>query len=80
MTEKAPEKLSFEEAFEQLEQLVETLEAGELSLEESLATFERGQALAERCGQLLQKAELKLRELTTDESGGFKETDLELPS
>ena len=68
--------LSFEQAFEELDQLVEMLEAGENSLEDSLAMFERGQALAERCTQLLENAELRLRQLTPDESGAYEETEL----
>ena len=60
---KAPEEMRFEEAFEELTTLVGKLEAGELELEESLELFERGQALAERCGQLLEEAELTLRQL-----------------
>lgn len=73
---KPPEELSFEQAFEELDQLVEMLEAGEKSLEDSLVMFERGQALAERCTQLLESAELRLRQLSPDESGGYQETEL----
>jgi exodeoxyribonuclease VII small subunit len=75
---KPPEELSFEQAFEQLDQLVEMLEAGDKSLEDSLAMFERGQALAERCTQLLENAELRLRQLRPDDSGGYEETELEV--
>jgi exodeoxyribonuclease VII small subunit len=75
---KPPEKLNYEQAFEELEALVERLESGELALEESLALFERGQALAARCSELLEQAELKLRELVPDDSGGYVETDFEV--
>jgi exodeoxyribonuclease VII small subunit len=75
---KPPEKMSYEEAFEELETLVERLESGELALEESLALFERGQALAARCSELLEQAELKLRQLIPDDSGGYVETDFEV--
>ena len=73
-----PEKLNYEQAFEELEALVERLESGELALEESLALFERGQALSARCSELLEQAELKLRELVPDDSGGYVETDFEV--
>ena len=53
---KAPDDLSYEDAFDELEGLVEALESGELKLEQALAVFERGQALAERCSELLEKA------------------------
>ena len=75
---KPPDKMSYEEAFEELETLVERLESGELSLEDSLGLFERGQALAARCSELLEQAELKLRQLVPDDSGGYEETDFEV--
>jgi exodeoxyribonuclease VII small subunit len=74
---KAPEKLNYEEAFEELEALVRQLESGDLPLEQALALFERGQALSARCSELLEKAELKLRQLVPDDAGGFIETDFE---
>jgi exodeoxyribonuclease VII small subunit len=75
---KPAEKLNYEDAFEELEALVERLESGDLPLEESLALFERGQALAARCSELLEQAELKLRQLVPDDSGGYVETDFEV--
>jgi len=74
---KAPDQLSFEQAFEELQALVRQLEEGELPLDESLRLFERGQALAARCGQLLDQAELRLRTLVSDESGGTVEEDFQ---
>jgi exodeoxyribonuclease VII small subunit len=56
-------ELSFEAAFTELEETVQKLEAGELTLEESLALFERGQALATHCQKQLDTAELKVEEL-----------------
>lgn len=58
------EKLTFEQAFEELEETVGKLEAGGLTLEESLALFERGQALAAHCGKQLDEAELKIEQIT----------------
>jgi exodeoxyribonuclease VII small subunit len=58
--------LTFEQAFEELDAIVKQLEAGELSLDESLALYERGQALAARCQRLLETAELKIQTLTSD--------------
>jgi exodeoxyribonuclease VII small subunit len=54
------EGLTFEQAFQELEDSVRQLENGDLPLEESLALFERGQALAAYCNQLLNAAELKI--------------------
>lgn len=60
---KAFEGLTFEEAFKELEESVAKLEGGELPLEESLALYERGQALAVYCGKLLDEAELKIEQV-----------------
>ena len=60
---KKNEELSFEAAFQELEETVRRLEAGGLSLEEALALYERGQELASLCGTLLEEAELKISEL-----------------
>ena len=57
------EDLTFEQAFEELEATVAKLEDGDLSLEESLALFERGQRLSAHCSRLLEQAELKVTEL-----------------
>jgi len=57
-------ELTFEAAFEELEQLVARLESGELSLEESVTQFERGRALSEHCQSLLDQAELRVNKLT----------------
>ena len=64
------EDLSFEEAFEEMEQIVRQLEEGQLSLDDSLALFERGQALSTRCQQLLEMAELKVQQLVP-KAGGY---------
>jgi len=55
--------LGFEEAFRELDDLVAQLEGDDLSLEASLALYERGVALTERCNALLAQAELRVREV-----------------
>lgn len=55
---------SFEDSLGELEQLVERMETGELSLEESLGAFERGIALMRSCQEALQAAEQKVEILT----------------
>ncbi|MFT6103069.1 MAG: exodeoxyribonuclease VII small subunit [Granulosicoccus sp.] len=57
--------LSFEDSIGELETLVTALENGELSLEESLDTFEKGIRLTKACQQQLTKAEQKIALLTT---------------
>ncbi|GAB4406860.1 MAG: hypothetical protein Kow00123_19570 [Anaerolineales bacterium] len=61
--------LSFEEAFRELEALVEQMEAGNLPLEDTIRLFERGSLLARHCQDLLDKAELKLKLLTESPDG-----------
>jgi exodeoxyribonuclease VII small subunit len=68
----AIETLSFEVALAELDETVRQLEAGELSLDESLALFERGQLLSARCQQLLQAAELKVQQLAPKAGGGYE--------
>ena len=75
---KAPDELPYENAFHELEGLVTSLESEELPLEEALKLFERGQALAARCSQLLEQAELRLRQLVPDEQGALSESDFEI--
>lgn len=65
------ETLSFEDALAELEATVRQLEAGDLSLDESLALYERGQSLSARCQQLLQAAELKVQQLAPKAGGGY---------
>jgi exodeoxyribonuclease VII small subunit len=67
--------LTYEQAFDELSLLVGELEKGELNLEDSLAGFERGQLLAARCNQLLEKAELKLRTLVPVGDEEYEEID-----
>ena len=64
--------LKFEDALTRLEQIVHTLEAGNLPLEESLKAFEEGVALARHCAKYLEEAERRIELLTRDESGLLK--------
>jgi exodeoxyribonuclease VII small subunit len=66
------ENLSFEQAFGELENTVQRLETGGLTLEQSLILFERGQALAAHCNTLLDGAELKVRQLSPEGTTSFE--------
>jgi len=57
------ENVSFEEAFGELEEVVQQLEAGDLALDQAMALFERGTALATRCNTQLDAAELRVQQL-----------------
>ena len=71
--EKALEELSYEEALAELEGIVLALEEGQSQLEEAIRLFERGQALAARCGVLLEAAELKVKQVVGEEVTDFEE-------
>ncbi|MEA5444512.1 exodeoxyribonuclease VII small subunit [Gammaproteobacteria bacterium AB-CW1] len=57
------EKLDFEQSLAELEGIVERLEGGELSLEESLKAFESGVGLTRQCQKALEEAEQKVSKL-----------------
>lgn len=65
------ESLTFEQAFNELESIVTTLETGKHPLEDAMSLFERGQALARYCTRLLEEAELKVQQLTGEELTDF---------
>jgi len=66
------EGLSFEEAFAALEETVQQLERGNLTLDEAIALFERGQALARHCQARLDQAELRVKQLLPTETGEYE--------
>lgn len=65
MATQKDEQLSFEDALNQLETLVESMEQGDLSLEDSLSAFERGIALSHNCETALKTAEQKVEILSS---------------
>jgi exodeoxyribonuclease VII small subunit len=68
---------SFESLFSELEATVAKLEAGDLSLDESLALFQRGMDLSKKCGALLDQAELRIKELVPQANGEMELEDVE---
>ena len=68
------EDLSFEDAFKELEDVVAKLESGNLSLDDSIALFERGMQLAQHCGEMLDKAELVVSQLLPSPQGEYETT------
>lgn len=69
---KPVEELTYEEAFAELEAIVGALEGEQNPLDEAMSLFERGQALVARCSELLEGAELKVRELSGDQLSDFE--------
>ena len=73
----AKKPVNLEKALAELEKLVEEMEQGNLSLEESLKRFEKGIALTSDCQEALQNAELKVQELI-EQNGKLLEKDFEI--
>ena len=73
----AKKTVNFEKALAELETLVQEMEQGNLSLEDSLKRFEKGIALTTECQQALQNAELKVKELV-ENNGKMLEKDFEV--
>jgi exodeoxyribonuclease VII small subunit len=62
-------QFSFERAIDELESIVKRLEDGKVPLEESVAIYERGEALKQRCEDLLRQAEARVQKITLDATG-----------
>lgn len=69
---KTSDELSYEDAFTALEAVVEALESEQRPLDEAIALYERGQALSKHCAALLEKAELKVRQLSGTTISAFE--------
>lgn len=69
---KKVEELTYEETFAELQAIVAALESEGRALDESIALYERGQALARHCAALLEKAELKVRQLSGETLTAFE--------
>lgn len=68
-------KINFEQSIDELEQIVNQLEKGELSLDESLKQFEKGIGLARRCQDVLTKAEQKIETLSQTQGSARVDDD-----
>ena len=77
MAKKDQEKKKFKDALGELENVVEQLESGDLSLEDSLAAFENGVRLVKFCNQKLSEVERKIELLVKDRDGKLQLTPLD---
>ena len=66
MSDQESRQINFEATLKELEALVEQMESGRMSLEDSLAAFERGVKLTRECRTALKSAELRIKALTED--------------
>lgn len=71
----ADKKATFEENIIELEQIIESLEKGDVPLDKCLSLFENGVRLSKECMTMLDNAEQKIKLLTESESGSISETD-----
>jgi exodeoxyribonuclease VII small subunit len=70
-------KITFESALKRLEDIVESLERGEVSLEDALSLFEEGIKTAQICKEKLQNAEKKIKQLIKNSDGTFSLADFQ---
>lgn len=66
---------TFEENMQKLEQIVRAMERGDVPLEESLKLFQEGTSLVEKCGKLLDEAELQVKKIVAGPDGKPIEED-----
>lgn len=69
---KGIEKLSFEDALAELEQIVSRLESGQVNLEDSIEIYERGSALKAHCEEKLKTAKEKIEKIVVREDGSIE--------
>ncbi len=69
------QNMTFEQNMQRLEQIVRAMERGDVPLEESLKLFQEGTALVEKCGKLLDEAELQVKKIVTAADGSPMEED-----
>ena len=67
--------MTFEQALDQLESIVESLEQGNVPLDQSIAHYERGEALRNHCRKLLSAAEDRVEKIRLDSAGKPKGTE-----
>ena len=70
-----PQNMTFEQSMQRLEQIVRTMERGDVPLEESLKLFQEGTELIRSCGKLLDEAELQVKIITAGPDGSPVEED-----
>ena len=68
------QEIKFEDAMQELEAITAKLEKGDLSLDESVASFEEGMKLAKKCNNILEEAEKKIKVLV-QKDGKLEEED-----
>ena len=68
MTNNAIEKLTFEDAMKELEKLVDSLDKGDVSLDEAIAAYDRGSQLKDYCQKKLHEAKMKVETIQSSDN------------
>lgn len=76
-SKKESSKRTFEQSLTRLEKIVDSLEQGEVPLENAIELYEEGIELSKECMEALSKAELKIKKLSKDLSGKIELADFE---
>ncbi len=77
MSETVPRKMSFEKAMARLEEIVQRLESGQASLDETIRLFEEGKRLGQDCRRQLTEVEKKIQKIVEKENGEIALEDFE---
>lgn len=77
MSSKKSQKSSFEDSLKRLEKIVESLESGEISLDDAVDLYEEGIRLSKECSERLKATELRIKKLTKDINGQLELTELD---
>jgi exodeoxyribonuclease VII small subunit len=77
MATRKGQKGSFENSLKRLEEIVESLEQGKVSLDEAVGLYEEGIVLSKECAEKLKATELKIRKLAKSAGGDFEVTELD---
>lgn len=75
---KSIEKMTFEEAFAELEALVKKIDSGQENLNDTVSSFERGMALKNHCENLLKEAKLKIEKVTITAENKIEFVEIEM--
>ena len=75
---KSIEKMSFEEALAELEEIVNKIDTGQESLADAVSSFERGVALKNHCEKMLKEAKLKIEKITITAENKIEFTEVEV--
>lgn len=75
---KSIEKISFEDALAELEEIVRKIDTGQENLADAVDSFERGVLLKKHCEKMLKDAKLKIEKITSSSEGKIKTTEVDL--